>query len=100
MEQTSRAPRLDSALLVATARQPKTPVGASYAFDAAADGITNIYAQRVLERGVDPRTLRADLLSTRHSGIARVDEADAQRRPTRLARFGRGAHGGSTAAPA
>jgi hypothetical protein len=65
-------------------------VGASYAFDPSADGLPGIYAARVLERGVDPRALcaeiRADRLGVPERGAA--NRALIER--TRMARFGRG----------
>jgi uncharacterized protein YvpB/LysM repeat protein len=73
-------------------RQPAltTAVGASYAFDPGADGLASIYAARVLERGVDPRVLCADL---RADGLGHTERATRRRAlmsRTRTTRFGRG----------
>jgi LysM repeat protein/uncharacterized protein YvpB len=67
-----------------------TVVGASYPFDPAADGLAAIYAHRVLERGLDPRLLCAEVRADR-LGLA---DRDALRRASlarsRTTRFGRG----------
>ena len=47
------------------------PVGASYAFDPSADGIAGIYATRVLDRGLDPRTLCAEIRADRLGSVNR-----------------------------
>ena len=51
----------------AASRQPvpTTAVGASYAFDPGVDGLASIYAARVLERGIDPRALCAEIRADR-----------------------------------
>ena len=78
------------------------PVGASFAFDPGADGLAGIYAARVLDRGVDPRALCAEVRADRrgipeHGAVARA--LLSQPRPVR---FGRGtaAHLQVTAHPA
>jgi uncharacterized protein YvpB/LysM repeat protein len=67
-----------------------TTVGASYPFDPHADGLASIYANRVLERGIDPRLLCAEVRADR---LGIPDRGAARRalltRP-RGARFGRG----------
>jgi LysM repeat protein/uncharacterized protein YvpB len=80
-------------------RQPgdATAIGASYVFDPAADGLAGIYARRVLERGIDPRVLcaevRADRLGVADRGV--MPRAGAR---SRLIRFGRGTAAHLTAA--
>ena len=78
-----------------TERMTATPanlaaVGASYVFDPGADGLPSIYAARVLERGVDPRALcaeiRADRLGVPERGA--INRALIER--ARPSRFGRG----------
>lgn len=70
--------------------QLAVPVGASFAFDPGADGIAGIYATRVLERGIDPRALCAEVRADRrgipeHGAVAR-----ALLSQPRVMRFGRG----------
>jgi hypothetical protein len=70
--------------------QLAVPVGASYAFDPGADGISGMYATRVLERGIDPRALCAEVRADRrgipeHGAVAR-----ALLSQPRVMRFGRG----------
>jgi LysM repeat protein/uncharacterized protein YvpB len=67
-----------------------TPVGASYAFDPTADGLAGVYATRVLERGIDPRTLCAEIRADRLGGIDRQPRRRALQARSRTARFGRG----------
>jgi LysM repeat protein/uncharacterized protein YvpB len=71
-------------------RPLSTPVGASYGFDATTDGIAGIYAARVLERGLDPRTLCADIRADRLGGVDRAPQRRALLARSRPARFGRG----------
>jgi LysM repeat protein/uncharacterized protein YvpB len=73
-------------------RQPvlTTVVGASYAFDPGVDGLASIYAARVLERGVDPRALCAEIRADRLGLIDRGPQRRAQMTRTRTSRFGRG----------
>ena len=73
-------------------RQPAltTAVGASYAFDPGADGLASIYAARVLERGVDPRALCADVRADRLGYTERGTRRRALMTRTRATRFGRG----------
>jgi LysM repeat protein len=66
------------------------PVGASYAFDPRADGIAGIYAARVLERGIDPRTLCAEIRADRLGSSEREPRRRALSARPRAARFGRG----------
>src|SRR5215207_8264487 len=88
--------RLNSDSTVSTAdaasRQPvlTTAVGASYAFDPAVDGLASIYAARVLERGVDPRALCAEIRADRLGLVDRGPQRRALLARTRTSRFGRG----------
>lgn len=66
------------------------PVGASHGFDPGADGIAGIYAARVLERGVDPRLLCADIRADRLGITDREPRRRALKTRQRAARFGRG----------
>jgi LysM repeat protein len=76
----------------ATSREPvlTTAVGASYAFDPGVDGLASIYAARVLERGVDPRGLCAEIRADRLGLVARGPQRRALLARTRTSRFGRG----------
>lgn len=69
---------------------PQSAVGASFPFDPGRDGLASIYATRLLDRGVDPRALcaevRADRLGTPERGA--LSRALMQR--SRVVRFGRG----------
>ncbi len=78
-----------------------TAVGASYAFDPGVDGLASIYAARVLERGVDPRALCAEIRADRLGLVDRGPQRRALLARTRTARFGRGtaAHLGVETAP-
>src|SRR5215213_9843582 len=67
-----------------------TAVGASYAFDPGVDGLASIYAARVLERGVDPRALCAEIRADRLGLIDRGSQRRALMTRTRTSRFGRG----------
>jgi LysM repeat protein/uncharacterized protein YvpB len=67
-----------------------TVVGASYSFDPGVDGLASIYAARVLERGVDPRALCAEIRADRLGLIDRGPQRRAQMTRTRASRFGRG----------
>ena len=88
--------RLDSDSTVSTAdaasRQPMltTAVGASYAFDPGVDGLAGIYAARVLERGIDPRVLCAEIRADRLGLVDRGPQRRALLARTRTSRFGRG----------
>src|SRR5215203_4406160 len=100
MEQTFRVsdgqPCLDSDSTVSSAeaasRQPvvATAVGASYAFDPGVDGLASIYAARVLERGIDPRALCAEIRADRLGLVDRGPQRRALMARTHAARFGRG----------
>jgi LysM repeat protein len=100
MEQTfrvsERQPCLDSHSTSnsadATSRQPvvATAVGASYAFDPGVDGLASIYAARVLERGIDPRALCAEIRADRLGLVDRGPQRRALMARTRPPRFGRG----------
>src|SRR5918998_212856 len=70
-----------------------TAVGASYAFDPGVDGLASIYAARVLERGIDPRALCADIRADRLGLIDRGPQRRALQARTRTSRFGRGTAG-------
>src|SRR5918998_527403 len=87
----------------AASRQPvlATAVGASYAFDPGVDGLASIYAARVLDRGVDPRALCAEIRADRLGLVDRGPQRRALMARTRTSRFGRGtaAHLGSQTAP-
>jgi LysM repeat protein/uncharacterized protein YvpB len=65
-------------------------VGASYAFDPGADGLAAIYAARVLERGLDPRALCADIRADRLGVPDRAAARRARLARSRVTRFGRG----------
>ena len=67
-----------------------TAVGASYAFDPGVDGLASIYAARVLERGVDPRALCAEIRADRLGLVDRGSQRRALMARTRTSRFGRG----------
>lgn len=67
-----------------------TAVGASYAFDPRADGIAGIYANRVLERGIDPRALCAEIRAEREGAPDRGAARRAMLSRPRVSRFGRG----------
>jgi LysM repeat protein/uncharacterized protein YvpB len=67
-----------------------TVVGASYAFDPGVDGLASIYAARVLERGIDPRALCADIRADRQGLVDRGSQRRALMARTRTSRFGRG----------
>src|SRR3954447_16142597 len=67
-----------------------TPVGASYAFDPGVDGLASIYAARVLERGIDPRALCAEIRADRLGLVDRGPQRRAMLGRTRTTRFGRG----------
>ena len=73
-------------------RQPvlTTAVGASYAFDPGVDGLASIYAARVLERGIDPRVLCAEIRADRLGLVDRGPQRRALLARTRTVRFGRG----------
>src|SRR5215216_4779279 len=88
--------RVDLHVHVSTAgmepRQPvlTTAVGASYAFDPGVDGLASIYAARVLERGIDPRALCAEIRADRLGLVDRGPQRRALMARTRTSRFGRG----------
>ena len=88
--------RSDSQASVSTSdhppRQPvlTTVVGASYAFDPGVDGLASIYAARVLERGVDPRALCAEIRADRLGLVDRGPQRRALMARARTSRFGRG----------
>jgi len=67
-----------------------TAVGASYAFDPRVDGLASIYAARVLERGIDPRVLCAEIRADRLGLVDRGPQRRALLARTRTLRFGRG----------
>ena len=67
-----------------------TAVGASYAFNPGSDGLAAIYAARVLERGIDPRALCADIRADRLGISDRAAARRARQARSRLTRFGRG----------
>lgn len=67
-----------------------TAVGASYPFDPGADGLAGIYATRLLERGVDPRALCAEIRADRLGVSERGAASRALMERTRVSRFGRG----------
>lgn len=85
MARASGAPRVGTA-----SSQASTVVGASYAFDPAADGIAGIYALRVLERGVDPRSLCAAFRADRYTPAERWPARLSSSHGVRPTRFGRG----------
>jgi LysM repeat protein len=67
-----------------------TAVGASYAFDPGVDGLVSIYAARVLERGIDPRVLCAEIRADRLGLVDRRPQRRALMARTHTSRFGRG----------
>jgi hypothetical protein len=67
-----------------------TAVGASYAFDPGVDGLASIYAARVLERGIDPRVLCAEIRADRLGLVDRGPQRRALLGRSRTSRFGRG----------
>src|SRR3954462_2794888 len=67
-----------------------TAVGASYAFDPGIDGLASIYAARVLDRGIDPRALCAEIRADRLGLVDRGPQRRAMLERTRTTRFGRG----------
>jgi hypothetical protein len=67
-----------------------TAVGASYAFDPGVDGLASIYAARVLDRGIDPRALCAEIRADRLGLVDRAPQRRALLARTRTSRFGRG----------
>lgn len=81
-----------SAPTTLTLRPPvrATLVGASYAFDPGADGLASIYATRLLDRGVDPRALCAEIRADRLGVPERGATNRALMERTRVSRFGRG----------
>lgn len=71
--------------------QPRLPVaGASYAFDPGRDGLAGIYASRLLDRGVDPRALCAEVRADRLGQPERGHLSRAVMERPRASRFGRG----------
>ena len=70
-----------------------TAVGASYTFDPRADGLAGIYAMRVLERGIDPRALSADVRADRLGPVARGPAVSPHATVGERERFGRGTAG-------
>jgi hypothetical protein len=78
------------------------PVGASFAFDPGADGLAGMYASRVLERGIDPRALCAEVRADRRGTPEHGAVMRALLSQPRAVRFGRGtaAHLQATAPPA
>lgn len=76
----------------AAPRQPvlTAAVGASYAFDPGVDGLASIYATRVLERGIDPRALCAEIRADRLGLVDRGPQRRSLLTRTRTSRFGRG----------
>jgi LysM repeat protein/uncharacterized protein YvpB len=69
---------------------PTLVVGASYVFDPGVDGLASIYAARVLERGIDPRALCAEIRADRLGLVDRGPQRRAMMARTRTSRFGRG----------
>jgi len=67
-----------------------TAVGASYAFDPGVDGLASIYAARVLDRGIDPRVLCAEIRADRLGLVDRGPQRRVMLERTRSKRFGRG----------
>jgi hypothetical protein len=78
------------------------PVGASFAFDPGADGLAGIYAIRVLDRGIDPRALSAEVRADRRGIPEHPTVVRSLLSQPRAMRFGRGtaAHLQATAHPA
>jgi LysM repeat protein/uncharacterized protein YvpB len=70
--------------------QAATAVGASYSFDPGADGLAGIYATRLLERGVDPRALCAEVRADRLGVSERGATIRTLMERPRVSRFGRG----------
>src|SRR5918998_314438 len=63
---------------------------ASHSTVSSADGLASIYAARVLERGVDPRALCAEIRADRLGFVDRGPQRRALMARTRTSRFGRG----------
>ena len=68
----------------------ETAVGASYAFDPGADGLASLYATRILDRGIDPRALCAEIRADRLGSHERGAVSRALMQRSRATRFGRG----------
>lgn len=69
----------------------KMPVaGASHAFDPGRDGLAGMYASRVLDRGIDPRALYAEVRADRLGASERGAVSRALIERPRPTRFGRG----------
>lgn len=69
---------------------PQSAVGASFPFDPGRDGLASIYATRLLDRGVDPRALCAEVRADRQGTPERGALSRALMQRTRIERFGRG----------
>ena len=65
-------------------------VGASYAWDPGKDGLASIYANRILERGSDPRAITAQVRADRMGVTERGAVSRALMERPRTVRFGRG----------
>ncbi|MDQ2651962.1 MAG: hypothetical protein M3Z20_02860, partial [Chloroflexota bacterium] len=65
-------------------------VGASYAWDPGKDGLASIYANRIVERGGDPRAITAQVRADRMGVTERGAVSRALMERPRTVRFGRG----------
>jgi uncharacterized protein YvpB/LysM repeat protein len=65
-------------------------VGASFAFDPGKDGLASIYANRIVERGGDPRAITAQVRADRMGVTERGAVSRALIERPRTVRFGRG----------
>ena len=68
----------------------QSTVGASFPFDPGRDGLASIYATRLLDRGVDPRALCAEVRADRQGTPERGALSRALMQRNRAVRFGRG----------
>lgn len=90
MGQSDGATKTSTSVIGLPRQALTTMVGASYAFDPGADGIAGIYAARVLERGLDPRVLCAEVRADRLGISDRGSQRRALMARSRATRFGRG----------
>ncbi|MCA9864496.1 MAG: hypothetical protein KC432_15790, partial [Thermomicrobiales bacterium] len=65
-------------------------VGASFAWDPGKDGLASIYANRIVERGGDPRAITAQVRAERLGITERGAVSRALMERPRTVRFGRG----------
>ncbi len=73
-----------------TGSSTQAKVGASDAWDPGKDGLASIYANRIVERGGDPRAITAQVRADRMGGAERGAVSRALIERPRTVRFGRG----------